>query len=77
MLYSAHDSTIMSLLTSMGAPIKETPHYASDLNIALYENEKHHFEVQVKLNDRPVQFQGSTNGACSLREFFALAEQIK
>ena len=76
-LYSAHDSTIMSLLTAMHVSIKEIPHYASDLNIALYEKENHHFEVQVTLNDHPVQLAGSMSGTCSLQEFLALASTSK
>ncbi|MBX9578229.1 MAG: histidine phosphatase family protein [Chthoniobacterales bacterium] len=72
-LYSAHDSTIMSLLNAMHVPIKEIPHYASDLNIALYEKQNHYFEVQVTLNDHPVQLKGIMSGTCSLQEFLALA----
>ena len=77
MLYSAHDSTIMSLLAVMDIPIKEIPHYASNLNLALYEKENHHFEVQVTLNDHPVQLKGSMSGTCSLQQFLALASTSK
>ena len=76
-LYSGHDSTIMSLLTTMGASIKEIPHYASDLNIALYEKENHHFEVQITLNDYPVQLRGSMSGTYSLQQFLALVSTSK
>ena len=76
-LYSGHDSTIMSLLTTMGASIKEIPHYASDLNIALYEKENHHFEVQITLNDHPVQLKGRMSGTYSLQQFLALASTSK
>lgn len=73
-LYSAHDSTIMSLLTAMNVPIKEIPHYSSDLNIALYENEHHHFEIQITLNDRPVQLTHTISSTYSLKQFFALTK---
>lgn len=72
-LYSGHDTSIMSLLSAMNIPIKEIPHYASDLNVALYENENHHFEVQVTLNDHPIQRKGTMSGTYSLQEFLALA----
>lgn len=72
-LYSAHDSTIMSLLAAMGASIEETPHYSSDLNIALYEMQDHHFAVQVTLNDHPVLLPGMKSTTCSLPEFLELA----
>ena len=71
-LYSAHDSTIMSLLAVMGVPIEATPHYASDLNILLYENGAHHFEVQVTLNDHPVQLAGSRGTTYELQEFLRI-----
>lgn len=71
-LYSAHDSTIMSLLAAMGLPIKEIPHYSSDLNISLYENGNHCFEVEVMLNGHSIVFPGKKSATCSLQEFFAL-----
>ncbi len=74
-LYSAHDSTIMNLLTAMNVPVKETPHYASDLNISLYETKDHHFEVQITLNDHPVYITDTTSNIYSLREFLELSKK--
>jgi acid phosphatase len=74
-LYSAHDSTIVSLLSAMGLPIKEIPRYASDLNISLYESGNHHFEVQVTINDHVVPLCNSTNGSCSLQQFLGLVRR--
>lgn len=74
-LYSAHDSTIMNFLAAVHVSIKEIPHYASDLNISLYENKNHHFEVQIRLNDHPVSFTGAANGTCSLQDFANLSRK--
>lgn len=75
LLYSAHDTTIMGLLRAMNVPLKEVPHYASDFNILLYENGKHHFEVEVTLNGEPVNFPSSVHGSASLQDFLSLSEK--
>jgi hypothetical protein len=75
-LYSAHDSSIMSLLAAMNVSIEEIPHYSSDLNIALYEDGKNRFEVQVTLNDHPLQLISGTGTECSLQEFLKFVDQV-
>ncbi|MBM3857752.1 MAG: histidine-type phosphatase [Verrucomicrobia bacterium] len=72
-LYSGHDSTIMSLLAAMGLPVEEIPHYASDLNILLYENSDHHFEVEVMLNGRVIPLTNTKSATCSLQKFLNLS----
>jgi acid phosphatase len=75
-LYSAHDSSIMSLLAAMNVSIQEIPHYSSDLNIALYEDGKDRFEVQVTLNDHPLQLISGTGTEYSLQEFLKFVDQV-
>jgi hypothetical protein len=38
LLFSAHDSTLLTLMGVMGAPLKGTPPYASDLHFELFDN---------------------------------------
>lgn len=52
-LFSAHDSTIMSVMNTLGSPLNKPPKYASRLNFSLYKNDNHYF-VKVSLNDKPV-----------------------
>lgn len=70
-LYSAHDSTIMSLMNAMGASIQEVPDYASDLNIALFERSNHKYYVQVTLNNQKVELPNTKGKDCSLENFLA------
>lgn len=37
-LFSAHDSTIMSLLNALGSPVQKMPPFASRINFLLFEN---------------------------------------
>ncbi|HLB33285.1 MAG: hypothetical protein A3F67_02865 [Verrucomicrobia bacterium RIFCSPHIGHO2_12_FULL_41_10] len=73
-LYSAHDATILSLMSAMKAPLTVSPPYASDLNISLYLQGNDHYEVKVTMNDQPVQLPCSRYTTCSLEEFMALAQ---
>ena len=72
-LYAAHDSTIMSLLSAMGAPLNAFPPYASDLNISLFSQGNQHYYVQVTLNDKTISLPCSGSATCSLKEFMDLA----
>ena len=67
-LFSAHDSTISSLLSAMKAPANVRPHYSSDLNIQLWRDGSS-YSVRVALNGEPVNFPGSVNGASPLEKF--------
>ncbi|HLD17039.1 MAG TPA: histidine phosphatase family protein [Coxiellaceae bacterium] len=64
-LFSAHDTTLLSLLGAMGAPSSQLPPYASDLNIMLFKEEARYY-VKIHFNERPVLIPSCTKGICSI-----------
>jgi lysosomal acid phosphatase len=72
-LFSAHDSTIATLMSALKAPAKERPRYSSDLSITLWKNSGG-YSVKAALNGEPVNFPGAANGVSSLDKFEALAQ---
>ncbi len=70
-LFSAHDSTIGSVMSALNDPLDHRPPYASDLNIALFQ-EGLDFKVKIMLNGRPVAIPEGKNGTCSLAQFKTL-----
>lgn len=73
-LYSAHDNTILALMTAMGVPLDTKPHYASDVNISLFSQPDHSYYVRIIYNGKPVVLSCSNRDACSpLESFLKLA----
>lgn len=72
-LYSAHDSTILSQLSALGAPAGEPPHYSSRLNFLVFDKGDGKFAVKVIYNGAPVAVKGCGPDACTLDQFEALA----
>ncbi len=68
-LFTSHDSTILSLLSVLRMPIENVPPYASDLNFALLETEKGEKRVRLSLNGQALAFPGCQGGECSLEQF--------
>lgn len=73
-LFSAHDTTILSLLSAMGAPTNNAPPYASDLNIALLETRHQHYVVKIQLNNAPVVVPSCGGSTCTLDQFMRLLD---
>lgn len=73
-LLSAHDSTIASALSFMGAPLSVPPHYASNLNFSLYESGANHYIVKVTYNGSPVMIPACGSTSCSIDKFLELTE---
>jgi acid phosphatase len=71
-LFAAHDSTILSEMSALGAPLDDTPPYASRLNFALFQSERGDYYVKVGFNDRPVAVFGCGGESCSLSQFLDL-----
>jgi hypothetical protein len=67
-LFSAHDSTISSVLSAMKAPAEARPPYSSDLSLALWKRGDS-FVVKVELNGINVKFPGATGGEAPLDLF--------
>ena len=74
-LFSAHDSTILSEMSALGAPLAEPPHYASRLNFALFSDGAGNYSVRVAYNDAPVAVKGCGAEACTLPQFFAVLKR--
>ncbi|MDR3492839.1 MAG: histidine phosphatase family protein [Gammaproteobacteria bacterium] len=71
-LFSAHDSTLLSQLSALGVPASTTPPYASDLNFSLFDTGNQHYIVKIKYNDQDVLIPGCDNKTCTLEQFLGL-----
>ncbi|HEY9758388.1 MAG TPA: histidine phosphatase family protein [Oculatellaceae cyanobacterium] len=67
-LFSAHDSTICSLMSAMRSPIEVRPPYSSDLSISLWKRGDS-FVVRAALNGVNVNFPGAKDGEAPLEAF--------
>jgi lysosomal acid phosphatase len=71
-LYSAHDSTLSSVMSAMHVPLDEMPPYASDLNILLFDKGQKNYYVKISFNGKPVKIPGCDGEVCSVKQFVAL-----
>jgi acid phosphatase len=71
-LLSAHDSTIASALSFLGAPLDKSPPYASNLNFSLYESDANYLTVQITYNGKPVSIPACGGSVCELQQFIQL-----
>ena len=67
-LLSAHDSTLLSLMSALGAPLDKSPPYAAHLSFALYENASKQPVIVVRYNDQVVSIPGCHQDGCTLNE---------
>ncbi len=67
-LFSAHDSTIMCVLATLGAAVTQIPPYASHVTFALFEDNKQYI-VKMTYNNKPIDLPNCRNGICTLEEF--------
>ena len=75
-LLSAHDSTIASALSFMGAPLDTSPRYASNLNFSLYENGARNYIVKITYNGSPVVIPACGGTVCPLSKFIEISQTI-
>lgn len=76
-LLSAHDSTIASALSFMGAPLEKAPPYASNLNFSLYESGARNYVVKVTYNGVPVSIPACGGTICQLQTFLNIARGLR
>ncbi|KTC89875.1 histidine phosphatase family protein [Fluoribacter dumoffii] len=76
-LLSAHDTTIASALSFLGAPLEIAPPYASNLNFSLYEHDASSYLVKVTYNGQPVSIPECGGTACALQQFINLVNRAK
>lgn len=70
-LFLAHDSTIMSVMNTIGVPLETVPKYASRVNFSLFEDNNHYY-VKIYYNDQPVNIRACGGIVCTIPQFFAL-----
>jgi lysosomal acid phosphatase len=73
-LFSAHDSTILGVMSALQAPFQGEPPYASDLNFLLFDNGHGNYSVKVSLNNEFVSIPRCGGTVCSLSQFMKLIE---
>ncbi len=71
-LFSGHDTTIMSLMSAMEAPLETPPPYASDLSFAVFETATGETLVKLSLNGNPLRIPACQGTICTLSQFEAL-----
>ena len=68
-LFSAHDTTLMAIMSAFHQPLAAMPPYSADLNILLTKDSTDgKYYVAVKFQDNPVEFK-NCQGDCSLADF--------
>lgn len=67
-LFSGHDSSIMSVMNALGKPLDQIPEYASRLNFSLFVNGSR-YQVKVTYNDNSVFIPACNRNTCTLEQF--------
>jgi hypothetical protein len=75
-LFSAHDSTIMSLMTTLHVPLTEPPPYAANVNFALFARGFENYVVKATYNGSPLIIPGCEREVCSLAQFMRVAHAV-
>ena len=76
-LYSAHDSNLIGVMSAFGKPLDATtyPPYASNINFLVYEDNGE-YSVKITYLDEVWNISNSKDGVCSLKEFFKIVNSI-
>ena len=67
-LFLAHDSTLLALMSAFKQPLSMPPRYASDLNLASLRDDSKNYFVRLQFNGVTVPL-ARCNGNCSLAQF--------
>ncbi|KTD79384.1 histidine phosphatase family protein [Legionella waltersii] len=76
-LLSGHDTTIAGVMSFMGTPLENAPHYASNLNFSLYESGANNYLVKLTYNGKPVSIPACGGTVCELHQFLEYVESSK
>jgi acid phosphatase len=71
-LFSAHDITILGLMSDLYTPLSGQVPYVADLKFMLFKTPSDHYQVKVTYNGSPVSIPGCDHNACSLEQFTAI-----
>ncbi len=72
-LYSAHDSTILTLMSIMGVPLTKAPPYASDINFLVFVDDNQNRYIKITYNNEPVSLPACGGTRCSIEQFVSLS----
>jgi lysosomal acid phosphatase len=68
-LYSAHDSTVMPVISAIGVPLDSTPPYASNISFELFKTDENYY-VNVRYNGKDIKLPDINDAQkCSFEEF--------
>lgn len=73
-LFSAHDSTLLTAMSALESPLNARPPYASYLNFSLFQTDLGKYRVRIKFNNKPVFVPKCGGTSCTLSQFAALAK---
>jgi hypothetical protein len=68
-LLSAHDVTLLAVMSALHVPLESSPPYASDLNFSLYESDSGAYSISIMYNNKPVNIPGCQRNVCDWNEF--------
>jgi hypothetical protein len=74
-LFSAHETTLLSAMSSLEAPLASPPPYASDLRFALFRTAQNGLRIEIKFNDKPVALPGASGDSYTLAQFEVFARR--
>lgn len=69
-LLSAHDNTLMCVLSQMGTPVEKNPPFGSRINYLFLQNGDH-VSVKASYNEQPLTPRGCTDHNCPVEQFFS------
>lgn len=69
-LYLAHDSTILAIMSALHQPLNYLPPYATDLKILLFKNSiNNRYYIRISLNDKQVLLPACKIAHCPVQDF--------
>jgi lysosomal acid phosphatase len=75
-LFSAHDSTILGVMSALQVPVDKWPPYATDLKFTLFKDEDN-YKVKIFYNNKPIKLPACGGTSCSLTQFTDLVKKIE
>lgn len=73
LLLVGHDSSIMSVMNTLGSPINEIPGYASRLNFSFFKNNNNYY-VKISFNGKSINLpRCNDSNVCTISQFVMLA----
>lgn len=72
-LFSGHDTSILSVMNTLGTPLEKLPEFAARLNFSLYKNGDNYY-VKIYYNNKLVNIPKCSGNVCSMSQFIELGE---